>query len=47
MKKDISYKSANLPSETIEYIKEIENQLTQKMGKDITLVAYSKSDGRK
>lgn len=46
MKKDTNYKSANLPTETIKYIKEVERGLSRKVGKDIALVAYTKDDGR-
>lgn len=44
MKRETSYKSADLPSKTIEYIKEVERNLSQQMGKDIALVAYAKND---
>ena len=46
MNKNMNYKSANLPTETLEYIKEVERNLSQKVGKDIALVAYAKDDGR-
>ncbi|MGV3488478.1 MAG: hypothetical protein ACO1OC_07830 [Tuberibacillus sp.] len=47
MKKESRYKSADLPDDTIRYIKEVERDLSNRVGKPIALVAYTKDDGRK